>query len=91
MRITAIVVALAASPLLAVSAMADSHCGNVPEADWMSVAEVATAVTEAGYEVREVERDDGCYDIKAIDAQGQRLDLDVNPATGEIVRQDRDD
>ena len=91
MRFTALVVAVAASPFLAASAMADSHCGNVPQADWMSVAEVATAVTEAGYEVREVERDDGCYDIKAIDAQGQRFDLDVNPSTGEIVRSDRDD
>ena len=91
MRVTPLIVALTASPLVAVTAMADTHCGNVPQADWMSVAEVATAVTEAGYDVREVERDDGCFEIKAVDAQGQRFDLDVNPGTGEIVRSDRDD
>lgn len=90
MRLKAAFIALAASPLFAVPALADRHCGNLPDADWMSVVEVATIATEAGYTVREVERDDGCYELKVLDAQGQRFELDIHPGTGEIVRTERD-
>lgn len=82
--------ALIASPFLVSSALADDRCGNIPDAEWMSVAEVATIATQAGYTVREVERDDGCYDLKVVDANGQRFELDIHPKSGEIVRTQRD-
>ena len=85
-----VLLARAASALSAVPALADRHCGNVPDADWISVAEVATIATEAGYTVREVERDDGCYELKVVDGQGQRFELDIHPGTGEIVKTERD-
>ena len=90
MRTKTLLLSLAASALSAVPALADRHCGNVPDADWMSVAEVATIATEAGYTVREVERDDGCYELNVVDGQGQKFELKIHPGTGEIVRTERD-
>ena len=90
MHIKAALFALAATPFLAAPALADTRCGNVPDAEWISVVEVATVATEAGYTVREVERDDGCYELNVTDAQGVRFELDIHPGTGEIVRTERD-
>jgi hypothetical protein len=90
MHIKATLAALAATPLLALPALANDRCGNVPDAEWISVAEVTTIATEAGYTVREVERDDGCYELNVTDAQGVRFELDIHPGTGEIVRTERD-
>ena len=90
MKRTAAILGLALAPAFAAPALADRHCGNVPEADWISVAEVSTIATDAGYTVREVERDDGCYELKVVDANGQRFELDIHPGTGEIVKTERD-
>jgi hypothetical protein len=81
---------LALTPFFAGAALADDRCGNTPAAEWKSVVEVATIATEAGYTVREVERDDGCYDLKVTDKNGQRFELEIHPRTGEIIRTDRD-
>lgn len=90
MQIKAVLAALAATPILVTAALADDRCGNLPDAEWISVVEVATIATEAGYTVREVERDDGCYELNVVDGQGQRFELDIHPGTGEIVRTERD-
>lgn len=90
MRSATVLLAFAASALSVAPAFADRHCGNVPDADWKSVAEVAAIATEAGYTVREIERDDGCYELNVVDGQGQKFDLKIHPGTGEIVRTERD-
>lgn len=90
MNIRIALVALATSPLFAAPAFANDRCGNVPDADWISVADVAKIATDAGYTVREVERDDGCYELNVVDANGVRFELDIHPGTGEIVRTERD-
>lgn len=40
-----------------------------------------------GYQnIRGLEREDGCYEAKAYDMQGKRVEIYVHPNTGEIVR-----
>lgn len=90
MKRTAVILGLAFAPAFVAPAFADNHCGNVPAADWISVAEAANIATEAGYTVHEVERDDGCYELNVVDSSGQRFELDIHPGTGEIVKTDRD-
>lgn len=38
-----------------------------------------------GYEVREVERDDGCYEVEATDVNGLNVEFHMHPVTGEII------
>lgn len=80
---------------LSVPAMADDddrHCGRVDAGAWMSAADITSRVAGMGIDVREVERDDGCWEVKGRDADGRRVQLKLHPTSAEVVqRRDRDD
>jgi hypothetical protein len=44
-----------------------------------------------GYRVIEIEIDDGAYEVKAVDANGVRVEADLDPSTGEPFRGWRQD
>ena len=73
----------AATPVMAGE---DGRCGNTPRDKWLSEAAIKAKVGELGYEVRKIEAEKGCYEIKATDKNGAKTELYVNPATGEIVK-----
>lgn len=58
---------------------------SAPAAPQLTVRDIYDRVAAAGYrDIREVEWDDGRYEVKASNAQGQRVKLYVNAATGAI-------
>lgn len=58
----------------------------------LNIGEIYERVTQAGYQdVREIELDDGRYEVKARDAQGQRIKLYVNARSGEVEHGRLDD
>ena len=61
------------------------------KAQWMSIPEIVTKIEGSGYKVREVDMDEGLYEISAVDANGMRVEADFNPATGEPLRGWRQD
>lgn len=57
------------------------------QSNWMSLKDVQTKLEAAGYtDFREIERDKNKYEVKATDPQGQRVELDVDPVTGEVLK-----
>lgn len=56
-----------------------------------SIAEIVTKLERQGYQVRGIELDDGVYEVKAIDSKGMRVEADFDPATGNTVRDWRQD
>lgn len=90
MRRIALATAFAATTLgLGTAAMATDDSSkrlNVPAAEWKSEAEVKDRLVSAGYTVREIETDDGAYEVDVIDKDGVRMELHVHPATGELLR-----
>ena len=57
------------------------------QSSWMSIKDVLDKLEAAGYrDFREVERDDNRYEVKATDPQGQRVELDVDPVTGDVLK-----
>ncbi len=73
------------------SALADDEC-FVPMADWEPREAVAALAAQKGWTVRRIKIDDGCYEIDGTDAQGQRIEATVHPATLEILEiEQRDD
>ena len=85
----ALTIACATAALLAAApAMAsdDAHCGNAPRAQWLPEATIISKVTDLGYTITKVKVDDGCYEIKATDKNGAKIELYVNPASGEVVK-----
>lgn len=52
----------------------------------LSAADVVQRVEQAGYtDVRDVEFDDGLWDVEATSADGRRVELHIDPASGEIL------
>lgn len=75
-----------ASATLPAFAQSDSAAAAAP-ANWMSIEQVNAKVQAAGYrDVEKIERDDGKYEVKATDAEGRRVELKLDPVSGEILK-----
>lgn len=82
-------VALIAATLPA--AASSKSCGNAPQSEWMSIADLQAKAEGMGYKVRQVKIEDGCYEIYAIDKDGNRVEAYLNPVTAEVVQTKIDD
>jgi hypothetical protein len=93
MRIIIATAAIAAATAFSsLPASADTKsCGNAPQAEWMSIADLEARATAMGYKVRQVKIEDGCYEIYALDKNGERVEAYLNPVTAEIVKTKMDD
>ncbi|MGM0585243.1 MAG: PepSY domain-containing protein [Pseudomonadota bacterium] len=81
--------AFAAAAALAGAALAsqdDRPRAAAPQAEWMSVSEIAAKLEAQGYQVHEIEREDGGYEVEAFDANGLRMEAWIDPVTGEPAR-----
>ncbi len=72
----------------------DDYVGplNVPRDQWLPVSEAVRKIEAKGYQIHEIEADDGMYEFEATDASGVRVEGHAHPATGEVLdtRPDRD-
>ncbi|MCP5150302.1 MAG: PepSY domain-containing protein [Ectothiorhodospiraceae bacterium] len=93
MRTLITTTALLASLVAALPAAAsdDARCGDAPRSQWMSEDALKARLVEQGYEVRNIKVEDGCYEAYAKDASGARLEMYINPTTGEVVRTKKED
>ena len=58
----------------------------------LAMDEILARLRTAGYsDFREIERENGRYEVKGIDAEGRRIELYVDARTGAIVKQEWDD
>ena len=64
---------------------------DVPKEQWMSLAEIAQKLETDGYDIREIEVEDGAYEVSAVDKDGKRLKAYLHPATGEVLKSRSDD
>ena len=87
--LAAMLVAVVAVP--AAQAADDPRCGNVPIDRWISEQQIRERAGKLGFEVREVEIDDGCYEVEARDRDGRLLEVRFHPQTGEQVAIENDD
>ncbi|MFG1299784.1 PepSY domain-containing protein [Xanthobacter sp. V3C-3] len=81
---------LVAACLAAAPAAADRDC-NVPLADWQPREALQKKLEAEGWTVLSIRSDDGCYKVRATDAQGARLKAKFDPATLERVRRKDND
>jgi hypothetical protein len=63
----------------------DVSCGK-SSGKQLSVQAITEKATGMGYDVRKVERDDGCYEVYAIDKKGARVEIYMNPVTGAVLK-----
>lgn len=58
---------------------------NVPKDKWMSEDAMKEKAKGLGLDVRQVKVENGCYEVYAIDAKGEKVEQIFNPQTGERV------
>jgi hypothetical protein len=75
----------AATPALALDDWLKGNHLNVPRDQWLSPTEVIDKLTAQGYQVREIEADDGAYEVEMTDKNGARIEIHVHPATAELL------
>ncbi|MBL8545522.1 MAG: PepSY domain-containing protein [Hyphomonadaceae bacterium] len=86
-RSRAIIAAAAIGSLaFATPALAQSNAGND-----LALGQIESRLTSQGFRVLQIERDDGHYEVKALNASGQCVELDVSRRSGEILRTKSDD
>jgi hypothetical protein len=66
---------------------ADATCPETPKESWLRPEEVQVRLQSQGLEVNRVKRDGPCYEVRAKDREGRRIEAYVNPANAAIVRQ----
>ena len=79
MAATAALIALTAGP-----ALAEDDC-DVPMADWQPREAVRTMIEQLGWRLHRIKIHDGCYEVYVADADGQRFEAIVDPATLDII------
>lgn len=91
MRVKHTMLAIAAIATAFTGAAFAQSAGNAtpdngqPES-WLTIPVIYENVTAAGYtDISEIERDDGKYEVKGVDADGNRVKLYVDPQSGEIL------
>lgn len=72
----------------AAPAAAPPHATTMaPVGTQLTIRDIYDRMETAGYrEIREIEWDDGRYEVKARNAQGERVKLEVNGRSGEVER-----
>ncbi len=80
--------AAAASLLAASSAQASSlgrPCTSAPQTQWLSLEALQTKVEALGFKVQKAKLKNACGEMYATDKNGGRVELFVDPTSGEIV------
>ena len=72
----AVIIALTASG----AALADDDCRR-PMAEWQSRETVTARVTELGITTERLRIDDGCYEVRGRDGDGNQIRLKIDPAS----------
>lgn len=76
--------------LAATPAAADRDC-NVPLTDWQPREALQKKLEAEGWTVLSIRSDDGCYKVRASNAQGMRLKAKFDPARLEPIPGQHDD
>lgn len=85
MRVTACLLSL--SVLLSSSAFATglATCDSGDPSTWKSKDDLKQKLTDEGWQVRLIKEDGGCYEVYAIDQNGNRTEAYFHPVTFEAI------
>lgn len=82
--------ALATALLGAGTAAAGERC-DVPMADWQPREALQQKLAAEGWQVKRIKTDDGCYEVKAVDPQGRRIEAKFDPRSLATVKHEIED
>ena len=69
----------------ALPALADDDC-DAPLAHWQSREAVRQMAAREGWQIQRLKIDDGCYEVRGIDAQGKAFKAKIDPETLKVLK-----
>lgn len=60
-------------------------CDSGPRENWQSDEQLKESLTEKGWTIRRIKEDGGCWEVYALDPNGQRVEAYFHPVTLENV------
>ena len=78
-------VALIALAGFTTAASATEICKPYDEAQWMTKEQITEKVSAMGYEIRKLDKEDGCWEVKGM-KDGQQIEAYFDPTTAELVK-----
>ena len=66
----------------------DEGCTKAPKEQWLTIGEIESKLKDKGFEVKEVEFDDGCAEAKVTDKDGKAREVRLDPTTANEVKND---
>jgi hypothetical protein len=83
---TVLIAAIISGALASPVALAREDDCKVPMAQWQPREAVERMAKAQGWTVRRIKVDDGCYQIRGIDADGREIAVKIDPGSLAIVR-----
>lgn len=65
---------------------AADKCAYHPRSAWIPIDRAISKAESLGYDVRNVEADDGCWEVEGFDRNGAKIKLYLDPVSGEVVK-----
>lgn len=66
---------------------ADNNAATAtPNGKWLTVAQITAKLTAEGYDVRKLKVEGNGYEVYAIAKDGSRLEAELDPMTGAVVK-----
>ncbi len=81
-----LIAAVIGTVCLTTPALAWDHCTDRPRNEWMTIGQATTKAESQGYRIYEIERDGTCYELEGRDKSGARVEIHMDPVSGEIQR-----
>ena len=75
---------LMATLLISSAALADNDCTD-PVAEWQPQENLRQLMVDNGWQVKRIKVDDGCYEVKGLDQNGNHVEAKFSPASLEIL------
>jgi hypothetical protein len=72
--------------LMAAPAGAADLCQSHPKDQWVKEDQIEAKAEGMGYQVRLVQPEDGCWEVKGTTKEGKRVEVYFDPATAEVVK-----
>jgi hypothetical protein len=60
-------------------------CTSAPQSQWLSMGALQAKIEAQGYKVRKAKLKAACGELYTVDKDGNRVELFVDPTSGEIV------
>jgi hypothetical protein len=69
-------------------AWASERCTTVPKEKWLAEKDIRARIEGQGYKIERIKLDDDCYEVRARNRDGHRVELEVDPGNGDISEED---